>query len=101
MLEAEAWYWRHARDGTRPASLSAVRAMLPSAHAETLASRFRLGGPRHTGVTACSSGAVALAEAAELVAAGVVEVAVAGGADAVTRTCVLGFNAPEPLDPAP
>src|SRR5439155_377909 len=70
MLEAEAWYWRHARDGTRPASLSAVRAMLPSAHAETLASRFRLGGPRHTVVTACSSGAVALAEAAELIADG-------------------------------
>src|SRR5438094_884818 len=59
MLEAEAWYWRHARDGTRPASLSAVRAMLPSAHAETLASRFRLGGPRHTVVTACSSGGAA------------------------------------------
>src|SRR5207244_3384948 len=52
MLEAEAWYWRHARDGTRPASLSAVRAMLPSAHAETPASRFRLGGPGHTVATA-------------------------------------------------
>jgi len=101
MLEAEAWYWRHARDGTRPASLSAVRAMLPSAHAETLASRFRLGGPRHTVVTACSSGAVALAEAAELIADGVVEVAVAGGVDAITRICFMGFNALKLLDPAP
>src|SRR5204863_169977 len=94
-------YWRHARDGTRPASLSAVRAMLPSAHAETLASRFRLGGPRHTVVTACSSGAVALAEAAELIADGVVEVAVAGGVDAITRICFMGFNALKLLDPAP
>src|SRR5204862_492188 len=36
MLEAEAWYWRTARAGVRPASLSALRAVLPSAHAEAL-----------------------------------------------------------------
>ena len=101
MLEAEAWYWRDPRDGARPASLSAVRGVLPSAHAEMLASRFRLGGPRHTVVTACSSGAVALAEAAELIADGVVEVAVAGGVDAITRICFMGFNALKLLDPAP
>ena len=101
MLEAEAWYWRTARAGVRPASLSALRAVLPSAHAETLGSRFRLGGPRHTVVTACSSGAVALAEAAELIADGVVDVAVAGGVDAITRICFMGFNALKLLDPAP
>ena len=101
MLEAEAWYWRGARGAMRPSSLRAVRAVLPSAHAETLASRFRLGGPRHTVVTACSSGAVALAEAAELIADGVVEVAVAGGVDAITRICFMGFNALKLLDPAP
>ncbi len=98
MLEAEAWYWR---GGARPACLSAVRAMLPSAHAETLSSRFALGGPRHTVVTACSSGAVALAEAAELIADGVVDVALAGGVDAVTRICFMGFNALKLLDPVP
>jgi len=101
MLEAEAWYWRTARAGTRPASLSALRAVLPSAHAETLGSRFGLGGPRHTVVTACSSGAVALAEASELIAAGVVDVALAGGVDAITRICFMGFNALKLLDPAP
>jgi len=101
MLEAEAWYWRGAREGARPASVRAVRAMLPSAHAETLSSRLGLGGPRHTVVTACSSGAVALAEAAELIADGVVDVAVAGGVDAITRICFMGFNALKLLDPAP
>jgi 3-oxoacyl-[acyl-carrier-protein] synthase II len=101
MLEAEAWYWRSARDGARPASLPAVRAVLPAAHGETLACRFRLGGPRHTVVTACSSGAVALAEAAELIADGVVDVAVAGGVDAVTRICFMGFNALKLLDSTP
>jgi 3-oxoacyl-[acyl-carrier-protein] synthase II len=98
MLEAEAWYWRGAE---RPPSLRAVHGILPSAHAETLAARLRLGGPRHTVVTACSSGAVALAEAAELVADGVVDVALAGGVDAITRICFMGFNALKLLDPAP
>jgi 3-oxoacyl-[acyl-carrier-protein] synthase II len=100
MLEAEAWYWRAARGAATP-SLPAVRAVLPAAHAETLAARFRLGGPRHTVVTACSSGAVALAEAAELIADGVVDVALAGGVDAITRICFMGFNALKLLDPTP
>src|SRR5262249_29936360 len=97
MLEPEAWYWRTAR----PAAPVSLRAVLPCAHAESLASRFRLGGPRHTVVTACSSGAVALAEAAELIADGVVDVALAGGVDAITRICFMGFNALKLLDPTP
>jgi 3-oxoacyl-[acyl-carrier-protein] synthase II len=101
MLEAEAWYWRGADDGDRRGALQAVRAVLPTAHAETLAARWRLGGPRHTVVTACSSGAVAVAEAAELIADGVVDVALAGGVDAITRICFMGFNALKLLDPAP
>ena len=101
MLEAEAWYWQAVREGTRPAPVRALRAVLPTAHAEALAGRFRLRGPRHTVVTACSSGAVALAEAAELISDGVVDVALAGGVDAVTRICFMGFNALKLLDPAP
>ena len=98
MLEAEAWYWRAARDTASPATL---RAVLPSAHAEALASRFGLGGPRHTVVTACSSGAIALAEAAELIADGVVDVALAGGVDSITRICFMGFNTLKLLDSTP
>jgi 3-oxoacyl-[acyl-carrier-protein] synthase II len=100
MLEAETWYWEASR-GRRALSLPAVRSVLPCAHADTLASRFRLRGPRHTVVTACSSGAVALAEAAALIADGVVDVALAGGVDSITRICFMGFNALKLLDPAP
>src|SRR2546427_12651777 len=39
--------------------------------------------------------------AADLIEAGVVEVAVAGGVDAITRICFMGFNALKLLDPAP
>jgi 3-oxoacyl-[acyl-carrier-protein] synthase II len=100
MLEAEAWYWEASR-GRHAVSVPAVRSVLPCAHADTLASRFRLRGPRHTVVTACSSGAVALAEAAALIADGVVDVALAGGVDSITRICFMGFNALKLLDPAP
>jgi 3-oxoacyl-[acyl-carrier-protein] synthase II len=101
MLEAEAWYWARARGERMPGWAPALRAILPGAHAQALGHRLGLGGPRSTVVTACSSGAVALAEAAELIADGVVDVALAGGVDAMTRMCFMGFNALKLLDPAP
>jgi 3-oxoacyl-[acyl-carrier-protein] synthase II len=100
MLEAEEWYWARGR-GERPAPGAALRAILPGSHAETLGHRLGLRGPRHTVVTACSSGAVALAEAAELIADGAVDVAVAGGVDGMTRMCFMGFNTLKLLDPEP
>jgi len=101
MLEAEEWYWARARGERLPGWSAALRAMLPGSHAELLGHRLRLGGPRHTVVTACSSGAVALAEAAELIADGVADVALAGGVDGLTRLCFMGFNALKLLDPEP
>jgi 3-oxoacyl-[acyl-carrier-protein] synthase II len=104
MLEAEGWYWQQrGRPGgdVRASALTTLRSILPSSHAETLAGRLRLDGPRETLVTACSSGAASLAVAAELIADGVVDVALAGGADALTRICFMGFNALKLLDAAP
>src|SRR5215470_14601717 len=57
--------------------------------------------PRETVVTACSSGAASLAMAADLVRDGVVPVALAGGIDALTRICFMGFNTLKLLDPTP
>jgi 3-oxoacyl-[acyl-carrier-protein] synthase II len=99
MLEAEAWYWPGRRGGAP--RHAALRAMLPSSHADVLGRALGLGGPRETLVTACSSGAAAIAVAADLVADGVVPVALAGGVDAMTRICYLGFNALKLLDPEP
>ena len=101
MFEAEAWYWARARGERVPGGVSALRTMLPGSHAAALGHRLRLQGPCQTVVTACSSGAVAVAEAADLVAEGVVDVAVAGGVDALTRLCFMGFNALKLLDPEP
>jgi 3-oxoacyl-(acyl-carrier-protein) synthase len=44
---------------------------------------------------------VALADAAALIEDGVVEVALAGGVDAITRICYMGFNALKLCDPTP
>jgi 3-oxoacyl-[acyl-carrier-protein] synthase II len=101
MLEAEAWYWARARAAQTSVDRRALRSILPTAHAEVLAGRFGVRGPRHTVVTACSSGAVAVAEAAQLIEDGVVDVALAGGVDALTRICFMGFNALRLLDPGP
>lgn len=102
MLEAEGWYWsvrRGARPGRPP--LAPLRAILPQSHGEVVGAALGLGGPRETIVTACSSGAASLAVAADLVAAGAAPVALAGGADALTRICYMGFNALRLLDPEP
>jgi 3-oxoacyl-[acyl-carrier-protein] synthase II len=101
MLEGEAWYWA-TRRGDRPRPpLAPLRSILPGSHADVVGHRLGLGGPRETLVTACSSGAASLALASELIVDGVVPVAVAGGADAITRICYMGFNALKLLDPEP
>lgn len=99
MLEVEAWYFARKR-GER-ASPAPVRATLPTSHADVLAWRLGLEGPRETIVAACSSGAASIAAGAELIADGVVTHALVGGTDALTRMCFMGFNALKLLDPEP
>jgi 3-oxoacyl-[acyl-carrier-protein] synthase II len=102
MLEAEAWFWRRAREGVDDArERRALLSVMPFSHADLLMRRFRTTGPRETLVLACSSGGAAIGRAAELVAEGVAPVAIAGGVDAMTRICFMGFNALKLLDPEP
>ncbi len=102
MLEAEAWYWRLTREGVDdPRLRRSLRTILPTAHAETLARRYGTTGPKETVVLACSSGGGALGLAADLVRAGITPLALAGGVDALTRICFMGFNALKLLDPEP
>jgi 3-oxoacyl-[acyl-carrier-protein] synthase II len=102
MLETEAWHWRRVREGVDdPRLRRTVRAVLPSAHAETLARRFGTTGPKQTVVLACSSGGAAIGVAADLIRAGEAPLALAGGVDALTRICFMGFNALKLLDPEP
>lgn len=60
--------------------------------------KFGLKGPNHANVTACSTGAHAIGDAARLIQMGDAEVMVAGGSEsAVTRLSVAGFGAMKAL----
>lgn len=63
--------------------------------ADFLAQHLGIRGPAHTVSTACSSGAKALASAARVLQAGMADVVVAGGVDALGRFTVDGFSALE------
>lgn len=102
MLEAETWFWRREREGIDdPRLRTALRTILPFTHADVIARRYGTTGPKETVVLACSSGGAALGMAAELIASGEVPVALAGGVDAMTRICFMGFNTLKLLDPEP
>lgn len=64
-----------------------------------LASWLELDGPAYTLSTACSSSARALISGCRLINAGLVDVAIVGGADSLSRMPVNGFNSLESLSP--
>jgi 3-oxoacyl-[acyl-carrier-protein] synthase II len=102
MLGAETWFWQRERDGVDdPALRTALHSVLPFAHADLIARRYATTGPKETVVLACSSGGAALGLAAEWITFGAVPLAIAGGVDAMTRICFMGFNALKLLDPEP
>lgn len=67
--------------------------------ADLCASRLRSEGPALTFSTACSSGAVAIAAAGELIAAGEADLVLAGGTDSLCRLTLNGFGSLLLLDP--
>ena len=101
MLEAETWYWARYGQQEGRRQRAALRTVLPTAQTDTVAWRFKMGGPRETPILACSSSAAAIAGVMDLIATGVVEIGLAGGVDTLTRLCFMGFNALKLLDTLP
>jgi 3-oxoacyl-(acyl-carrier-protein) synthase len=67
--------------------------------AEEIARRYRCLGPVITVSTACSSGAVALKIALEMLRAGLAKRVLAGGADSLCRLTYHGFKSLQLIDP--
>lgn len=101
MLEGEAWYWGELGGPPPAPDIGALRSILPASHADMLAWRLGLGGPRESVVMACASGAASIALGGDLIRSGVTPLVLAGGVDAITRICFMGFNALKLLDPEP
>lgn len=71
----------------------------PATVTDALARRLGAGGPRSTVMNACSSSLLALGQAWERLAAGELDLAVAGGAEGLCRTTYGGFSCLKAVDP--
>jgi 3-oxoacyl-[acyl-carrier-protein] synthase II len=100
LLEGEAWFEQvavHGRLG-RPRSLLAHG---PDLLTDRIAEHLGAAGFRSTIVTACSSSTLSVGIAADVLRAGLADVAITGGSDSLARLTYGGFNALRAVDPEP
>lgn len=100
LLETEQFHAQLVRPGRRP-SRRLLASHQISAPAEVVARHLGVTGPVETISSACASGGIAIEEAFRSVAAGEVDVALAGGVDCLCVTTYTGFNALRAVDDRP
>jgi 3-oxoacyl-[acyl-carrier-protein] synthase II len=83
-------FYRALRSGRQP-GMAPITAYLRANPSSVVRREFSLCGPCQTVTTACSSGTVAIGEAAAWIRAGVCDIALAGGADGLCRVVYNGF----------
>ncbi len=102
ILSGEAAYRdRDPLTGVLPAWFDYAHTYDMAALARFVAAALRLEGPAFVVSTACASSAKAFADAAMLIAAGLVDAAVVGGADSLCGMTLRGFAALELISPVP
>ncbi len=97
----EAYLERAPRGGSRRGRAAMMLGFPKRLVPDVVGSALGLGGPRATVNTACSSGAVSVIHAIDLLRAGHCDVALAGGADELTRFTLTGFCSLRAVDPEP
>jgi 3-oxoacyl-[acyl-carrier-protein] synthase II len=100
MLESERYYERLLRAGGRaaPGVLASQQLNGPG---DAVARDTRVEGPVETVSSACASGAMAIGTALRALRRGDVDVALAGGSDALCQLTYAGFNALRSVDERP
>ena len=93
-------FYRQFKQGEGP-PIEPIVKFLNSNPAATIAREYELDGPCQTVVNACSSGTDAIGLAAAWIRAGIVDVALAGGADELCRVTYNGFISLLITDEAP
>jgi 3-oxoacyl-[acyl-carrier-protein] synthase II len=101
LLRSEDFYRTCLQAGIDRARLTGVWNHFWSTSVDVIATRFGFEGPRSCVVAACSSGTIAIGEAADAIRRGSADAVLAGGTDALARLTFSGFNALRLMDPAP
>lgn len=101
LLRNERYFATTLAEGIERARPSDAWNHFSSTPADIIAARHGLEGLRSCIVAACSSSTIAIGQAADAIRAGVLDAAVAGGTDALSRLTYSGFNALRLMDPEP
>ncbi len=101
LLRNEEYYFTMLTEGIDAARPTWIYHHFSNAPVDVIASHFELTGARACVVAACSSSAIAIGHAAELIMEGELDAAVCGGSDALARLTFSGFNALRLMDPEP
>jgi 3-oxoacyl-[acyl-carrier-protein] synthase II len=100
-MRNEEWFADMRRRGLRRAPPSKIFDHFPNTPCDVVASCFGFGGLKSSVLSACSSGTVAVGYAADAIAWGQLDVALAGASDVLCRLTFSGFNALRLVDKEP
>jgi len=102
ILQTESAYrYRDGDTGALPASFDYARTHNIYSLADFVRTRLRLAGPAHAVSSACATTAKVFANAARMIAAGVCDAAIVGGADTLCGTTLYGFHSLEVMSEEP
>ncbi len=101
LLEGEDFYFDRLVRGRRRVAASRVLQQPTSGPSDAVARALQLGGGVLSNATACASAGAAIGMAADLLRSRHVDVAVAGGSDALCRLTYSGFNVLQAVDKKP
>jgi 3-oxoacyl-[acyl-carrier-protein] synthase II len=101
LLRNEEWFAEARRVGHRRAPPKKIFNHFPCTPCDILASHFGFEGAKASVVSACSSSTVAIGYAADAIAWGRLDAALAGASDVLCRLTLSGFNALRLVDSEP
>ena len=101
LMRNEEWFADMRRRGVRRAPPSKIFDHFPNTPCDVVASCFGFEGLKSSVLSACSSGTVAVGYAADAIAWGQLDVALAGASDVLCRLTFSGFNALRLVDKEP
>jgi 3-oxoacyl-[acyl-carrier-protein] synthase II len=101
LMRNEEWFADMRRRGIRRAAPSKIFDHFPNTPCDVVATCFGFEGLKSSVLSACSSGTVAVGYAADAIASGQLDVALAGASDVLCRLTFSGFNALRLVDKEP